>query len=418
MVETRTTKHITSTDPRKGFDGTAVPVIERGTPPFGWADFCRMSLNHDTNESYDPNVIADLIGGAGDRVLFLVDNGFVDDQTNPRIYEALLSKKGRVGVISRVHDELKPWMASRPSHVFAQAVKSRSEAIQFTDIDTTNSEKIAAAEYYLNLLYLRKRLIRLAVGRFEHEYGRQPTNADLKSIRDRLHNLEVGPRGYVLAKKGDAENASPNRFTDETLVVAAVTTSLYESRETVILTKDQDVLEQFYKMQYLVDTHYRGLLLADRYCDDPKGLSTTLMPTDNPWLSEVFVVADAVLLEPRDRSFQDILPPAFTTTPYQCWFFGKQTNSLVRLGFAADADMKRLLEMKGSTRGLNTDKLEGKNCHIWLAPLPIDQKFRKCAIAKDRWYKIGRLEVPFLDALQAINCHERFIHLRTPGGYV
>ena len=360
MVETRTTKHITSTDPRKGFDGTAVPVIERGTPPFGWADFCRMSLNHDTNESYDPNVIADLIGGAGDRVLFLVDNGFVDDQTNPRIYEALLSKKGRVGVISRVHDELKPWMASRPSHVFAQAVKSRSEAIQFTDIDTTNSEKIAAAEYSLNAL------------------------------------MDEGP----------------------SLVVAAVTTSLYESRETVILTKDQDVLEQFYKMQYLVDTHYRGLLLADRYCDDPKGLSTTLMPTDNPWLSEVFVVADAVLLEPRDRSFQDILPPAFTTTPYQCWFFGKQTNSLVRLGFAADADMKRLLEMKGSTRGLNTDKLEGKNCHIWLAPLPIDQKFRKCAIAKDRWYKIGRLEVPFLDALQAINCHERFIHLRTPGGYV
>ena len=155
MVETRTTKHIAGTDRRRGFDGTAEPVKETGTPPFGWADFCRMSLDCDTNESYDPVVIADLIGGAGDRVLFFVDNGFVDEQTNPRIYEALLSKKGRVTVISRVLDELKPWMASHSGHLFARAVHSRSEAIQFSDIDTSNPEKLAAAEYYLNLLYLR-----------------------------------------------------------------------------------------------------------------------------------------------------------------------------------------------------------------------------------------------------------------------
>jgi hypothetical protein len=93
MSETRTTKHITGTDPRKGFDGTASAPIESRTAPFGWVNFCRMTIYHDTNEPYDPNAVANLIGGASDRVLFFVDNGFIDEQTSPLIYEALLSKK-------------------------------------------------------------------------------------------------------------------------------------------------------------------------------------------------------------------------------------------------------------------------------------------------------------------------------------
>jgi len=407
MSETITTKYITGTDPRKGFDGVA---------PLASAKFCRMTMYHDSIEPYDQHAVANVIEGASDRVLFFVDNGFIDEQTSPRIYEALLSRKGRAGVIGRVHDELKPWMAAHPSHVFTQAVQARSEAILFTDIDTTNSEKVATAEYYLNLLYLRKKLIRLAAGRFEHEHRRAPNEVELKVIRDRLHNFEVGPRGYALAKKGEAESASANRFTDETLVVTAVTSSLYESRETVILTKDQDVLEQFYKMQYLLDTHYRGMLLADRYREDPKSLSTTPMPTDNPWLSEVFDVADSILVEPRDYTLQDLLPAEFTTSPYQCWFFGKQTNKLVRLAVTADTAMRRVLEVKGRTSGLNSDRLDGKNCHVWLAPLLIEKRFRKCAITRDRGYRLGPREVPYLDALQAINCQEGFVHLQHPAG--
>lgn len=416
MSETRTTKHITGTDPRKGFDGTVPVETEHGTPPFGWATFSRMSLYHDTTDPYDPNAIANLIGSASDRVLFFVDNGFIDEQVSHCIYEALLSKQGRVAIIGRVHDELRPWMVSHPGHIFAQAVQRCSSAIVFTDIDTTKPEEVATAEYYMNLLYLRKKLIRIEEGLFERKHGRSPTDAELKAIRESLHNLQVGPRGYVLAKKGEAESASPNRFTDETLVVTAVTRALYESRETVILTKDQDVLEQFYKIQYLLDTHYRGLLLAACYHDAPSSYSMTPMPSDDPWLSEVFEVADSVLVEPRDRTFRDVLPPQFTTSPYQCWLFGKRANTLVRLAFAADSAMQRLLEVKGRTNRLNTDKLGGKNCHIWLAPLPIKQELRKCAIAKDRGWQIGSGQVPYLDALQAINCQERFVHLQRPSG--
>ena len=37
--------------------------------------------------------------------------------------------------------------------------------------------------------------------------------------------------------------------------------------------------------------------------------------------------------------------------------------------FLAETEMKRLLNVKGDTGGLNTGKLDGRNCHIWSAPL-------------------------------------------------
>jgi hypothetical protein len=78
--------------------------------------------------------------------------------------------------------------------------------------------------------------------------------------------------------------------------------------------------------------------------------------------------------------------------------------------------MKRILEVKGRTNRLNSEKLDGKNCHVWLAPLPLEQRFRKCAITKDRGYRIGSQEVPYLDALQAINCQERFVRIQRSAG--
>ena len=40
-------------------------------------------------------------------------------------------------------------------------------------------------------------------------------------------------------------------------------------RQTLILTEDADVEEQLFKLLWLIETHYRGMVLADKYAADP-----------------------------------------------------------------------------------------------------------------------------------------------------
>jgi hypothetical protein len=48
-------------------------------------------------------------------------------------------------------------------------------------------------------------------------------------------------------------------YTDETIVAAAFIMAIRRRRTTAILTRDQDILDQLYKMQWLLDTHCRGM---------------------------------------------------------------------------------------------------------------------------------------------------------------
>jgi hypothetical protein len=76
-----------------------------------------------------------------------------------------------------------------------------------------------------------------------------------------------------LGKKGAEAAGSRNFFTDEMLVYTAVATGLRSGRPTYILTKDEDLQEQFYKLTWLLDTHYRSMLFAHRFAEEPVSVS-------------------------------------------------------------------------------------------------------------------------------------------------
>src|SRR5208283_4711940 len=84
--------------------------------------------------------------------------------------------------------------------------------------------------------------------------------------RERIR-LEVqkqyGPRGFMLAKKGRSELP-----TDESLPILAVEFALETGRIANVVTADGDVLDQFAKLLWLIDTHYRAMLLAEQYATD------------------------------------------------------------------------------------------------------------------------------------------------------
>jgi len=231
----------------------------------------------------------------------------------------------------------------------------------------------------------------------------------MATIRSNIHKM-VGPRGYLIASKGDRDASSRTYYTDEALVYLATMTAITTGSEVVILTKDEDIQEQFYKLLWLMDTHYRGMLLADRYASDPFGFIHRAPPVGNERFDEVFAADNLTLIERSESLLNDILPPTCTAVPIYCWVIGDKMTSMT---FMAEKEMKRLLDVKGDTGGLNTDRLDGRNCHIWLAPHALPASLRGCAaIAYDRRAPLppSKVAIPMHDFDQTLNNMERFTH--------
>ncbi len=103
---------------------------------------------------------------------------------------------------------------------------------------------------------------------FQQKHGRAPGAQDITSVRAEVQ-AALGERGYLFARKGVAQSG-PNpesRWTDEEVVYTALAHALRTGSETFVLTKDEDLLDQFYRLIYLVDTQLpqhadRGLIPA------------------------------------------------------------------------------------------------------------------------------------------------------------
>jgi len=380
-------------------------VRPRASLPPGPAPLTRLGVTVTEKRDYDASDIARWIESSREDVQFFCDTSLFDNRTDARIWDALLGCNGCLVIIPPVYLELAPWLASHPAHPAARAVAERNPAIQFLTYEELSAWKVNVLTYYANLLGIRKHLVRAIVWGFEQTFGRQPDEAELAHLKQELHE-SAGPRAYLLARKGADTPIGPNFFTDELLVCLAALTAITTGRETVVLTKDEDVQEQFYKLQWLLDTHYRGMLLADLYAIEPLGFLIHALPEGIPHMDEMFLGVDNVLIERSRHLLDDVLPTMWTPVPISCSIIGTQFS---HMGFVAERGMERLLRIKGTTGGLNTDRLRGRNCHIWLAPLDVPKRLRGCAaIAVDVRVPVRTepVALPMLDVQQAILTQE------------
>jgi hypothetical protein len=203
--------------------------------------------------------------------------------------------------------------------------------------------------------------------------------------------------------------------TDESLVYFAAAHAISTGRPTVVLTKDQDVLEQFYKLWWFLDTHYRGMLMANEYARDPLRFRLHCLP-DLPQVRMAFELDDGMLLERGAGRMDAVLPRGFDFVSSECWLVG---STVTRLVFGAERQMCRLLEVKGATGGLVSSQLRGRNLHPWLAPLPLGRRLiDSAAIVRDRALPIrgSRAAVGVFDLWHSVNTIERFHHLLPESG--
>jgi hypothetical protein len=406
--DTRTSAHLKGTSSKEGFDG--VHFVRPTSSPPGHFFINRMSFFVTPKEEFKIEEVCDQIKNAPNNVLFFCDTSVFDDKTDDRLWEALFNKNNKVAIIHSVLKELEPWLNTHNNHIATDAIINKHPSIEFINFDGIDTIEKSTFEYYVNLLGFRKKVVKIRSKQFQDSLRRPPTEQELKEIKESIHK-ELGPRGYLMARKGAEADGSANFYTDEILVFHAVKTAIATGREVVILSKDEDIQEQFYKLLWLLDTHYRGMLLADKYASDPLSFRTHLLPTTDPNIDESFIRESGILIERSERMIQEILPTQFTFVPIQCLILGKW---LTAMAFGAETEMARLLGIKGETGGLNTNRLNGRNCHLWLAPLNIPQRLRGCAvIAYDRRIKLNEssVEIPLFDANQTIYCQERYNHV-------
>ncbi len=406
--DTRTGRHLRGTSSRHGFDGFAMfPVVS--SPP-GREFMPRLTVKGTSKLTYDATGLSQTVANASEEALFFCDTSLFDNKTDARLWKALLNREDKMVIIPSVRKELEPWLSSNASHVAGRAILNEEASVRFLDFDADDEREQATAEYYVNLLGLRKRVVTVQLAEFKKNHGRAPSDGEFRDLMEELHN-KIGPRGYMLAKKGHTAEGSPNFFTDEVLVYLAMKTGIETGREVVLLSKDDDILEQFYKLQWLLDTHYRSMLLADLYARGPDRFISYPMPKNNQDLEEMFPGDDNILVERPSWLISGhtapILPPYCHHVVVHCWIVG---NRLAQLNFCAEREMERLLHTKGVTGGLNTYKFGEKNCHLWLASLQIPTPLKGCAaIAKDSRVKSRLVKTPLFDAQQATYTGERFM---------
>ena len=408
--DTRTSRYLKGTSSRYGFGGSSTfPAV---SSPSGRNFVPRLTILGSAKLDYYAEGLSRTVSNASKEALFFCDTSLFDDRTDVRLWEALLNREGKMVIVPPVRKELEPWLSSHANHVAGQAILNEESSVWFLGLHAEDERGQAAFEYYTNLLGFRKRLVRLAAAKFEEEYGRAPSDGELRDLKRELHN-EIGPRGYVLAKKGATAEGSPNLFTDEILVYLAMRTGIETGREVVILSKDEDILEQFYKLQWLLDAHYRSMLLADLYAREPGRFISYPMPKNNKDLEEMFSGDDNILVERPDWLIMGwtapILPTYCRPVVVHCWIVG---DRLSQMAFCAEREMERLLHTKGVTGGLNTYKFGEKNCHLWLAPCEVPKSLRGCAaITQDRRTRSGLIEMPLFDANQVVYSGEWFRHI-------
>ncbi|WP_397568350.1 hypothetical protein [Schlesneria sp. T3-172] len=357
-------------------------------------------------------------GALADAVFFL-DTCFLRAPLDERVWQALLSKQ--IAISKMVNEELESWLTSPGSdETLAEQVRSRIEDASDRIIRNFSWDdyKQHAYNYYISLLLLRKLKGKQWAIEFEQINGRLPTKEEFFPGFKQTDRT-FGDRAARMAWKGFCDYEKDNYAADEQTVVMAVLHGLMTGRETMILTRDHDLMDQFYKLIFLIDTHYRSMLFASKYVADPEQYHTqqkqTVCEGYPDFFNDRFVGKNDIFINPNlptETSWNSLLPAESQTVMVGCIWFGDGPSLLqvADMSFCADREMAEVLRTKVKTSGLSTEVCQGKNCHIWPSP-ELQKQLGPCvAIAEDKFvnYHPGIPPYRVLDMIHVMRSNEGF----------
>lgn len=330
---------------------------------------------------------------------FFLDTSIVDVETPPEFWDLLLARR-RIHLVPGVVRELESWLEQHPEHPMAAPTATRDPHIQFISRESLEPSIWDGVRYYFNLLIGRKQAMRLYEDQLRSELGRDPTDDE---VSQRVLT-QLGERAYLFAKKGRAR-LDELSHADEELVCVALAHAVQTGRPAMIVTRDQDVLEQTYKLTSLVDLDYRSMLLADSYALEFASYRPSRLLLDEDALKEVFVDSEENVMFDAAGLRERVLPRQFEVAPISCV---RVAGATTQVSFGAETRMRDIFRIKGQTRGLNTNRLGRRNCHLTLWPLDVSRRLKSMAVvAFERRIDVGdRLSFSVLDFNRVLSTNE------------
>jgi len=165
----------------------------------------------------------------------------------------------------------------------------------------------------------------------------------------------------------------------------AILTAIMRGSETIIVTRDADVLEQYFKVLCLMKEHYRAMLVADRYAASPDTMPFREVPIHGNGVHIPPFSGSTILeLETTDAELNP-LPAGFHFVNTYCFVLGGEPSSMrtTSCSFCAETEIAQMLKVKTVTGGLNTDKLNGRNCTIHTTALTLENHRVVVSIGKE-----------------------------------
>ncbi len=385
-----------------GLDGTH-DVLGPSETPENRQPIMRLGWSQD-EAHIDWNSLAQMIEQSSlSDAKFFMDSSFFDRQEIPwKVWEALLTRQ--IVFTPLVWSELEDWrnrpFANEPIRdALLKLIDAGDSRVEILDTTAWPSNIRENARRYIELLGCRK-LIGIGVAQqLRKKRGEEPSHDDVSRELQKI----VRDRGIVLARKGLADAEKPNFLADEQLVVCAIVNAILSGRETAILTRDADLIEQFYKALYLLDTDYRSLLIADSYKTAPDNL--IVQDVGDDFLSNVFEPTKLLLLP---RKFTEwVLPRERNWEVVSCNRLGGHGPhmKISRLSYCAETEMSSVLE-----RGV-TD-VQGQRIRLCVSPPFAEAIAGHVFIGKEKSVQCGPWQSSAIDLDYALHEVEHFRRAR------
>jgi hypothetical protein len=326
---------------------------------------------------------------------YFLDTCFLVKEEIPVAFWKTL-RQFNICIVPLIAYELEPRMKStdRNVEIFHElsAAKANSTAgIQFLPNLDLSSECDKGAMHYIKLLALRKQIFEIAAQQHKLDFGTDPSPEELRQFVQGL----VSDRGMTLAKKGQTDSTKQNFVADESLLVRAFLYALTYGCDVTILTRDKDLLEQFYKFQYLLDTHYRSYLIAQHFVKQPLNFEEFPIQTETEELPFHRYRPLRIPCGVDER----VLPTDYRFANIHVDYIGEEKGRtlLSTYRFSADREMLEVFRIKGRTNGLNTDCIPGWNLHRYFIPNINVNQGPFCVIAEDKFVPQDEVRFANLD---------------------
>lgn len=336
------------------------------------------------------------------KVAYFCDTSQYIAKTDQAVWDAILGT-GKLVIPPPVHQELQTWLKDPreniPVHRLVEKSLSEPKDHSVLWYSPRSPDQIAALEYYVNLLGLRKKIHTAADHILSEQLGRNPTSDE---ISNHIQQAATS-RGQLVGRQGHCAKVRSHVFNDEFLVVLAILFALTSGVEVTIVTSDEAVLDQFYEAIWLIDTHYRAMLLAEIVATDPASIPSEMVA--NPF-REAFVDDQIQLVKKPSSMLREVLPYYWTAVPVNCLLVQSSTT---QISWVAEREIMKLIDIKAQTHGLSTDRFEGRNCHVTLGDRAIARIGDWAAIGRDQGIQIPNrsLSLSVIDANLALLAEER-----------